>query len=79
MSDVNKPYPMIYTRVKGSDVYFVALNPGKKKVEATIGPLSNKYTSVIQVGKTDWIMRKDKQCIIMGGISAAVFKVTVGN
>lgn len=79
VSDVNKPYPMIYKRVKGSDVYFVALNPGKKKVEATIGPLSNKYTSVIQVGKTDWIMRKGKQCIAMGGISAAVFKVTVGN
>lgn len=76
LSSTDKPYPMVYSRTDGSDVYIVALNPTEKAVSATIDSQSQgKPQSVIVSGKAKYKAGKKGDVISLGPCSAAVYKV----
>ena len=75
ISDVARPYPMIYQRTKGTETFIIALNPGEKPVEAAVSLSGGKGVAVAQVGKAVYRHRHGKTYIKMGGVSAAVFKI----
>ena len=68
LSDVSRPYPMIYQRSFGSETYIIALNPSGQKVSATlsIGPAQ----PVMLSGKAS--LNKDK--ISLHAFTAAIYK-----
>lgn len=76
ISDINNPYPWIYTRNKGNDIYVIALNPGEKKVETTvIIPEAKDLQPILINGKGTAKVTGKCTNIKLYGISSAIFKV----
>jgi len=75
VGDVDKPYPMLYKRTDGKEVFFVALNPGSSKVSASIDVGSGKLEVVEVTGSAKFTKTKKGDKINLGGCSAAVFKL----
>ncbi len=76
ISDVNKPYPMIYKRYAGNEVYVIALNPGAKSVVAKIPALRRKPQLVIGEKKNgNYKSGKVNDVIRMKGVTALVYKM----
>ena len=69
LSDVNKPYPMVYQRKSGDETYVIALNPSSKKVAASLslGPAQPVMVS----GKAN--VSKNK--ITLHAFTATIYKV----
>jgi len=75
MGDLQNPYPMIYKRSDGKEVYIVALNPSGRKVKATISAHNRKAIPVIMVGKAKYKAGKSEDVISLDGQSAVIFKM----
>ena len=76
ISDISKPYPWIYSRNDGKDIYVIALNPGEKKAEATIEiSAAKKLQPILVNGKATANITKKGIQIKLDGISSAIFKV----
>ena len=76
VSSLDAPYPMIYERTSGDEVWVVALNPTAKKVTGEIPtysadpePVFGSYDSV------KYRSGKEVDKITLSPVSAAVFKV----
>lgn len=76
LSDINNPYPWIYSRNNGEDTYVIALNPGEKKAEAIVEiPAAKSLQPILVNGKaTTYITKKGIQ-LKLSGISSAIFKI----
>ena len=76
VGDVSQPYPMIYKRSAGNEIYMVVLNPSAKKVKATIPTQGGKVAKYIMgSGKTSYKPGKTQDKIDMNGISCAIYKI----
>ncbi len=77
VSDVNKPYPMVYKRSAGNEVYVVALNPAAKTVSAEIPALGGDRVTLVIGSKKQGSYKSGKTMdkIQLKAISALVFKV----
>ncbi len=77
LSDVNKPYPMVYSRYAGSELYCIILNPTGKKLEAAIPTLRKNKVSLVagspQAGNYKTGSPYDR--ISINAVSALVFKM----
>jgi maltose alpha-D-glucosyltransferase/alpha-amylase len=77
ISDVNKPYPMIYMRTGGNEKYIVGINPSDQKVESEIATLNSKKI-IYKFGTTEKYIYKAGKAndnIIMPAISAVILKI----
>lgn len=80
ISDLDKPYPLIYKRSDGNDTYIVAINPSAEKVSATV-PLTGVFTSLNTAGKIKCKAVKSRgttpaaTSFQLDGVSAAILKV----
>lgn len=74
VSDVNKPYPMIYKRSYGNETYVVALNPAARKVSADISHIG-KGKALMVSGKADYKTGKATDTVNLGATSAAIFRI----
>ena len=77
LSDVNKPYPLVYQRTDGNETYVVAINPSGKKVQAAIdSENAGKNVKVIRsVGKGTYRSGSKSDQISLDAVSAVIFKV----
>lgn len=76
VADVEQPYPMIYKRFTGKETYLVAINPSGKKVQATLGSMSDGAPlCAISSGKVSYKQTKKGDTVQLGACSAAVFKL----
>lgn len=76
LSDINNPYPWIYSRNNGEDTYVIALNPGEKKAEATVEiSAAKKLQPILVNGKVTANITKKGIQIKLDGISSAIFKI----
>jgi maltose alpha-D-glucosyltransferase/alpha-amylase len=78
VSDVNKPYPMVFMRWANSEKYIIAINPSDKKVEATISSTGTSK-AVFTIGNTSKssykIGSKGTDTIKLPAVSAAIYKL----
>ena len=75
LSDVSHPYPMVYSRTAGQEVYVVALNPSAKPVSAVIKTLGGKSEVKIVSGKVSYKSAKAGDIVKLGASSCAIFKI----
>lgn len=76
LSDINNPYPWIYSRNNGKDTYVIALNPGEKKAEAIVEiPAAKSLQPILVNGKATTDITKKGIRIKLAGISSAIFKI----
>lgn len=76
LSDINNPYPWIYSRNNGEDTYVIALNPGEKKAEAIVEiPTAKRLQPILVNGKASTDITKMGIRIKLAGISSAIFKI----
>ncbi len=76
LSDVDKPYPLVYQRSAGEETYIIAVNPSSASVRVNLPAISFcKGSTVSLVGKASCKPEKGSLDIRMGGVSAAVFKL----
>lgn len=76
LSDINDPYPWIYSRNNGEDTYVIALNPGEKKAEAIVEiPTAKRLQPILVNGKASTDITKMGIRIKLAGISSAIFKI----
>lgn len=76
LSDINNPYPWIYSRSNGKDTYVIALNPGEKKAEAIVEiPTAKRLQPILVNGKATTDITKKGIRIKLAGISSAIFKI----
>jgi maltose alpha-D-glucosyltransferase/alpha-amylase len=75
VSKVSQPYPMIYKRTDGKDVYIIALNPSENKVKATIASQGGKAVVASMSGKAKYKLSAQSDFVEMDKFSAAVFHI----
>lgn len=78
ISDVSKPYPMVYMRMADGEKYIVAINPSGVKAEATFastGAQKASYTNGNNVKCTYRVGKKGTDTVQLPPVSAAVFKL----
>lgn len=76
LSDKNKPYPMVYQRKQGNEVYVVAINPSAAKVSAQIPTQGAGATSMMMTGRATYKHGRTTDVLTLRPVSAAVFKVS---
>ena len=76
LSDKNKPYPMVYQRKQGNEVYVVAINPSAAKVSAQIPTQGAGATPMMTTGRATYKHGRTTDVITLRPVSAAVFKVS---
>lgn len=77
ISDVNKPYPMVYLRSAGNERYLVVLNPSENSVSTTVEGIDISHAARV-VGKEEQGQLSQKQqstLIDVKPISALVYKL----
>ncbi|MDP4223645.1 MAG: alpha-amylase family glycosyl hydrolase [Bacteroidota bacterium] len=76
VSDVNKPYPMVYIRRNGNEKYIIAINPSDKKVDAEFSTLNlNRVAYTLgTTSKCSYKAGKSVDTIKMPAVSAVIFK-----
>ena len=76
LSDLNHPYPMIYTRYQGNERYIIVINPSDKPVAAEFPSQTNKAVKYIfgTTEKAKYKSNKTTDIINMPAVSAAIFK-----
>lgn len=76
VSNPDQPYPMVYKRSFGDELYVVALNPSGRKVSAEFGTLNRREAApVTMVGTAKYRTGKISDRIDMGPVSAVIFKM----
>lgn len=68
VSDINKPYPMVYVRTNGKSHYLIAVNPSNQKVSSHISICCGKTKVLDMVGTVK--IKKDN--VEMGAMSSAI-------
>ena len=75
LSDIGKPYPLVYQRSAGGDTYIIAVNPSSASVRVNVPTNSFGEERIVSlVGKASCRSEKGSLDIKMSGISAVVFK-----
>ena len=77
ISDVQKPYPLVYLREAGDERYCIAINPSGKKASAEFPTLNSKIRKMI-IGDKKQAKYKDSSTndrIEMAPVSAVIFKL----
>lgn len=77
VSNVTHPYPMVYKRSVGNEIYIVALNPSGQKVQAQItAQVGGKNVKIaFNSGKGSYKSGKTTDLITLNGVSAVIFKL----
>lgn len=76
ISDVNNPYPWVYTRTSDTATFYVVLNPGDKKVATDfIIPQGSTLKQIGGNGKVKLIEKKGKVRLSLGGTSSAIYEL----
>lgn len=77
VSDVNKPYPMVYKRSAEGETFIVALNPSDKAVSAYFPTLGGKTAELMIGNKKQGKYKSGKVSdkIELKGVSALIFKI----
>lgn len=75
ISDVEKPYPWIYTRTSADGTYVVALNPGGKAAKATVELPTGKLDCLLSDGKVSAKNTKKGTEFSLNGCSSAIYKI----
>lgn len=77
VSDPDQPYPMVYKRYSGDELYVIALNPSGKAVSAEFNTLGrSKAEAFSMVGKTKYKSGKSRDRIELSPVSAVIYKMT---
>lgn len=78
VSDPDQPYPMVYKRLSGDELYVIALNPSGRKVSARFPTLGRSGAEAFStVGKASYrFNRKGSDTIELGPVSAVIYKMT---
>ncbi len=77
VSDPDQPYPMVYKRYSGDELYVIALNPSGKAVSAEFNTLGrSKAEAFSMVGKTKYKTGKSRDRIELSPVSAVIYKMT---
>lgn len=81
VSDVKHPYPWVYKRYSGNDVYYVVLNPSAKAVKAEIPAQGFKGMQMVVGEKSQGSYKcgKKSDSIKAAGVSALIFKAITNN
>lgn len=74
VSDVENPYPWVYTRSTDTDTYYVVLNPSAKTVKATVDA-SAPLELIYSVGKPKAKVANGKVTFTMPGVTSAVYRM----
>lgn len=78
ISDINKPYPLVFMRWNAGDKYIIAINPSDKKAEATF-PSQGADKAVFTLGNTSKgsykTGKKGTDTVLLPPVSAAVYKL----
>ncbi len=77
VSDVNKPYPMVYMRSSGNERYIIAINPSGKSVKAELPDLNAQSASYVfgTSDKCTYRPGKKTNIVKMPAVSAAIYKI----
>jgi glycosidase len=77
ISDVNKPYPLVYIRYTKGEKYVIAINPSDKKVKAELSDMYTKQAKYIfgTTEKASYKIGKDADEITLPAVSAAIYKI----
>ena len=76
VSNPDQPYPMVYKRFSGDEMYLVALNPSGKKVSASFNTLGRTHAEVFSMtGKAVFKNGKAMDRIDMGPVSSVILKM----
>lgn len=77
VADPDQPYPMVYKRYSGDELYLVALNPSGKKVSVQFKTMGRSRAEAFStVGKATYKTGKSVDKIEMGPVSAVIYKLT---
>jgi maltose alpha-D-glucosyltransferase / alpha-amylase len=77
LSDVDQPYPMVYTRYQDSDRYIIAINPSDKQETAKF-PARHGHRVTYIFGtdkKCKYYLGKMADTVEMPAVSAAIFRI----
>jgi maltose alpha-D-glucosyltransferase/alpha-amylase len=77
ISDVNKPYPMVYLRSSSDERYIIAINPSDRKVEAEFPAFNSVKVNLVlgTSGKFGYKSGKSTDILKLPAVSAAIFKI----
>ncbi len=75
INDISKPYPWIYTRTGEDGTYVIVLNPGEKRVEATVDLPSGNLDCLISNGKITAKSTGKGTKFSVSGCSSAIYKL----
>ena len=77
VSDPGQPYPMVYKRWSGDELYVIALNPSDRKVSAQFPTLGRtKAEAFTTIGKAGYrFNRKGCDRVDLGPVSAVIYKM----
>lgn len=77
ISDLNKPYPLVYMRYNNDEKYAIAINPSDKKAKAVLSNMHTKQaTYIFGTGeKAVYKIGKDADEITLPAVSAAIYKI----
>ena len=77
VSDVNKPYPMVYMRSSGNEKYIIAINPSGRNVRAELGSMDAVNVKYVfgTSEKCSYKPGKKTDMVKLPAVSAAVFKI----
>ncbi|MBP5389883.1 MAG: alpha-amylase [Bacteroidales bacterium] len=76
VSDPDQPYPMVYKRFAGDELYLIALNPSGKKVSAEFPTLGrSRAEAFTTVGKTTFKAGKTTDRITLNPVSAVIYRM----
>ncbi|MEP7371856.1 MAG: alpha-amylase family glycosyl hydrolase [Chitinophagaceae bacterium] len=77
ISDVNKPYPLMYMRFTTGEKYVILINPSDKKVKIELGDIHSKEAKYIfgTTEKSSYKIGKSVDEITLPAVSAAIYKI----
>lgn len=76
LGNMEREYPMVYSRSDGKRKYIIAVNPSGSKVSVNFAKQENdKPQPVISVGKASYKGGKNADTITLGGVSAVIYRV----
>lgn len=76
ISDVNNPYPWVYTRTSNNATYYIALNPGDKKVTTSFElPAGASLKQIGGNGKVKVSTKNGTATLSLSGTSSAIYQL----
>jgi maltose alpha-D-glucosyltransferase / alpha-amylase len=77
ISDVDKPYPLVYMRFANEEKYVIVINPSDKKVTTELANIHSKQARYIfgTTEKSGYKTGKAADVITLPAVSAAIYKI----